>query len=282
MRANEIFDHLLNVLTLSVDSGEKRAMLLWLMEERLELSALDVQSGKPTEHDPSELAEDIKRLNTHEPLQYVLGYAWFYGRRFEVTPDALIPRPETELLVQFITDHLGKSFSGSLLDIGTGSGCIAITLALELPKATIFATDISSKALTVAQRNADHLGSSVTFLDHNILVDSIADQLDVIVSNPPYILEREMASMEINVTHFEPHSALFVPDTDPLIFHRTIAQKAMLALKPGGLLAMEINEALGEATATVLRETGYQEVVVHKDLDNKNRFVSALRPGLRT
>lgn len=282
MRANELFDHLLNALTLSVDHGEKRAMVLWLMEERIGLSVLDVQAGKPTAHDPSDLAEDIKRLNTNEPLQYVLGYAWFYGRRFQVTPDVLIPRPETELIVQFITDQLGKSFSGSLLDIGTGSGCIAVTLALELPKATIFATDVSSKALAVAQRNADHLGASVTFLDHNILVDPIADQLDVIVSNPPYILEREMATMGINVTGFEPHGALFVPDTDPLIFHRTIAQKAMTALKPGGLLAMEINEALGEATAAVLREAGYMEVVVHRDLDNKNRFVSALRPGLRT
>lgn len=278
MRANEIFDHLMNALTLSADEGEKRSMILWLLEERLGLSSADVQAGKPTEHDPSECADAIKRLNTNEPLQYVLGYSWFYGRRVEVTPDVLIPRPETELLVQSVIDHLGKAFKGSLLDIGTGSGCIAVTLALELPKATIFATDVSTKALTVAQRNADLLNASVTFLDHNIMVDPITDQLDAMVSNPPYIREREKATMGINVTDFEPHGALFVPDTDPLIFHRTIAQKAMTALKPGGLLAMEINEALGEETVKAINEAGFVAIELHSDLDKKDRFVTARSP----
>lgn len=278
MRANEIFDHLMNALTLSVDQGEKRSMVLWLLEERLGLSSADVQAGKPTGHDPSEFADAIRRLNTNEPLQYIMGYSWFYGRRFAVTPDVLIPRPETELLVQSVIDHLGNEFKGSLLDIGTGSGCIALTLALELPKATIFATDVSGKALSVAQRNADQLNASVTFLDHNILVDTIADQLDAIVSNPPYIREREKVTMGINVTDFEPHGALFVPDTDPLIFHRTIAQKAMTALKPGGLLALEINEALGEETVKTLKETGFVAIELHSDLDKKDRFITAQSP----
>lgn len=268
----------MNALTLSADEGEKRSMILWLLEERLGLSSADVLAGKPTEHDPSECADAIKRLNTNEPLQYILGYSWFYGRRFDVTPDVLIPRPETELLVQSVIDHLGKAFKGSLLDIGTGSGCIAVTLALELPKATIFATDVSTKALTVAQRNADLLNASVTFLDHNIMVDPITDQLDAMVSNPPYIREREKATMGINVTDFEPHGALFVPDTDPLIFHRTIAQKAMTALKPGGLLAMEINEALGEETVKAINEAGFVAIELHSDLDKRDRFVTARSP----
>jgi release factor glutamine methyltransferase len=278
MRANEIFDHLMNALTLSADEGEKRSMILWLLEERLGLSSADVLAGKPTEHDPSKCADAIKRLNTNEPLQYILGYSWFYGRRFDVTPDVLIPRPETELLVQSVIDHLGKAFKGSLLDIGTGSGCIAVTLSLELPKATIFATDVSAKALSVAQRNADLLNASLTFLDHNILVDPITDQLDAIVSNPPYIRERERITMEKNVMDFEPHGALFVPDTDPLIFHRTIAQKAMTALKPGGLLAMEINEALGKETVKAINEAGFVVIELHSDLDKKDRFVTARSP----
>lgn len=134
MRANKLFDDLLNALELPASSSEKRAIVRWLLQDRLGFSWAEIQAGKITDHGPSAFAGDMRRLNASEPLQYILGYAWFYGRQFDVTKDVLIPRPETELLVQFIVDSLGKSFSGSLLDIGTGSGCIAVTLALSFPR----------------------------------------------------------------------------------------------------------------------------------------------------
>ncbi len=279
MRAKELHDHLLQSLTLDVGLEEKQAIIRWLLQERLTLSAADIRSEKSVNAATADFDEAILRLNRGEPLQYILGNTEFYGRAFYVSPAVLIPRPETELLVRFVIDDLGTSSGGSMLDIGTGSGCIAITLALELPGFTVSGTDIDSRALEVAKRNAAHLNAPVQFIQHDILRNEIPfTNLDVILSNPPYIQEKERSTLAKNVIDFEPELALFVPDNDPFIFHRTISKKAKSALKPGGLLMLEINEKLGPETASVLDDNGFIEVALLKDLDKKNRFVSGRLP----
>ena len=278
MQARELYQALLRKLTLPVDEGEKQAMIRWLLEDRVGLSAAELMTEKNVAVEPRHFDEDIKRLNLHEPLHYVLGHADFHGRRFRVNSSVLIPRPETELLVRHVVETLGPEDKGSLLDIGTGSGCIAISLALELPGFTVLATDVDPSALAVARDNARLLGAAVRFRQHNILEEELSfEDLDAVVSNPPYIRKKESDTMAPNVLGFEPHHALFVPDDDPLVFHRAIARKARLALKPGGLLAMEINEALGAATREEVERAGFSSVVIHPDLDGKDRFVTAIR-----
>lgn len=275
MRSDQLFDRLIDAITLPVTEGEKRAYVRWLLEDRLGWSFATIQSGINTEKDEAAFDSDLQRINRHEPLQYILGHMDFYGRRFDVSQAVLIPRPETELIVHQVLNTVGKSFSGKVIDIGTGSGCIAISLALELPKCEVFATDIDTAALNVATQNAAKLGARVTFQQHDILHEPLTlEPFEVVVSNPPYILESERSSMGTNVTAFEPPGALFVPDSDPLVFHRTIAQKTFAALKPGGMIFLEINEALGPETAECIMRAGFSEVALIKDLDGKNRFVT--------
>ncbi len=275
MRSDQLFDRLINAITLPVSEGEKRAIVRWLLEDRLGCSFATIQSGINTEKDEAAFDSDLQRINRHEPLQYILGHMDFYGRRFSVSPAVLIPRPETELMVHQVIQTVGKSFNGKVIDIGTGSGCIAISLALELPYSQVFATDIDIAVLNTATQNAARLGARVTFLKHDILHEPLPSQpLDIVVSNPPYILEAERLSMSKNVTAYEPPGALFVPDSDPLVFHRTIAQKAASSLKPGGLLFLELNEALGPETAECIMRAGFSKVTLLKDLDGKNRFVT--------
>jgi release factor glutamine methyltransferase len=280
MTASQIHHHLVKALTLKVSEEEKRAMILWLMHEKLGLSRTDILTGKETNATTAQFDEALRRLNLEEPLQYILGKAEFYGRTFEVNPSVLIPRPETELLVQYILDAVGKSTKGTLLDICTGSGCIAITLALELPGLDVRATDVSSAALEVARRNATSLGANIQFERHDILKEPLpTNRLNVVVSNPPYIPNSEAETLKENITAHEPRLALFVPDEDPLLFHRTIAQKAMKSLNPGGLIIMEIHENFGTKTAAVLQVLGYSDVKILKDLDSKDRFVSGRIPA---
>lgn len=279
MHSRELFDTLTRALTIQSSEAEKQAMIKWLLEDRTGLNGTDLMAGKEIPLLPRHFEADLERLNNGEPLQYLLGHAEFYGRKFSVNNSVLIPRPETELLVQQVIDWMGKNTQGMLLDIGTGSGCIAITLARELPNCRVMATDVDPKALAVAKENSRLLSAQVEFRINDILADELPySSLDVVVSNPPYVLEREKKSMRRNVLGFEPHRALFVPDNDPLLFHRAIAQKGKHALKPGGLLGMEINEALGPATSEILGQAGYSNAVVHKDLDGKDRFVTAT-PG---
>lgn len=273
--SKRLFQQLLRDFTTDDSQAEKEAVLVWLLGNKLGLSREEIMAGKKVRIDQSLLDQFMHRLNNHEPLQYVLGEAEFYGRKFMVNPAVLIPRPETELLVRLVVDHFpGNKQKIRLLDIGTGSGCIAITLALELHSSAVFATDISSDALDIAKENAKQLKAKVQFDIHDILNDTISmGPLDAVVSNPPYILENEKPLLEKKVVEYEPTQALFVPDSNPLLFHQAVAEKARLSLKPGGLLLTEINERLGKETAALFRSFGYADVKILKDLDGKDRLV---------
>ena len=220
------------------------------------------------------LENAIERLKKQEPIQYILGYSDFCGLRFKVTPATLIPRPETSELVEWIAaDNKGKTVD--ILDIGTGSGCIAVSLAHMLPMSNVTAWDISPEALAVAAENSHSNGTEITFEQVDILAHEPQDeQFDIIVSNPPYIRQSEAAEMEAHVTDWEPHTALFVPDDDALRFYRAIAEIGQTeALRPGGCVYVEINQALGEETVALFEAYGYREVTLRKDIYENNRMI---------
>lgn len=224
------------------------------------------------------LYSTIERLKKHEPIQYILGHCDFCGHTFKVTPETLIPRPETSELVEWIAEEQ-KGSKVNILDIGTGSGCIAISLSCKLPGCYIAAWDISSGALAVAEENNRSNGSEVTFSQVDILAyQPQCEMFDIIVSNPPYIKENERKSMEANVLDWEPHTALFVPDNDPLLFYRAIAEKALVMLTPGGALYFEINRAHGAETVEMLQSLGYRKTELRKDLAGNDRMIKAIRP----
>ena len=210
-------------------------------------------------------------LKTGKPIQYILGEAPFYGLTFKVTPDTLIPRQETEELVRHIITE-NASLEGDILDIGTGTGCIAIALSVNMQKANLFASDFSREALEVAQINAQKNNVKVTFIHDDILNTSIDGSFDIIVSNPPYVLESEKRMMSINVVNFEPPTALYVPDDKPLLFYEKIAEFASEHLKEKGKLYFEINEAFGPQVAEMMRSKGFQKVRIIKDINGKDRF----------
>ncbi len=221
------------------------------------------------------LANAVERLKKHEPIQYILGYSDFCGLRFAVTPAVLIPRPETSELVEWIAAE--NPTAKSILDIGTGSGCIAVSLAAKLPTAQVTAWDISAQALAIAQKNSDTNGCKVHFKERDILTyePQESEKFDVIVSNPPYIKEVEKKEMNDNVLLWEPHLALFVPDNDPLLFYRTIAQKAQKMLAPGGRLYFEINRAHGADTVAMLQAMNYHNIALRKDFADNDRMIVA-------
>lgn len=217
----------------------------------------------------------IKRLQQGEPLQYIEGKAPFYGMNFKVTSAVLIPRPETTELVEWIVqDHATQN--ARILDLGTGSGCIAISLSKQMPQAVVEACDISHEALAVAKENNLTNGASVAFFHHDMLdlTSSLPHSYDIFVSNPPYIKQCEAADMERNVTEWEPHTALFVPDDDALRFYRAIAEIGQTdALLPGGHIYVEINQALGKETVELFDSYGYKEVTLRKDIYGNDRMI---------
>lgn len=220
----------------------------------------------------------IKDLKRHRPIQHILGKADFCGMTLAVNENVLIPRPETEGLVELAKSHLQSP--QRILDLCTGSGCIALALAKVFPDAEITAVDISEKALEVARQNAWNQEVTINFIQSDILSDDLAElpMFDAIVSNPPYVREQEKATMQPNVLDYEPSMALFVPDNDPLLFYRRIAEIAHKHLVTNGLLIVEINENLGEETAKLFRAKGF-ETSLHNDFKEKNRFVVG-RKGL--
>lgn len=222
-----------------------------------------------------ELEDILQRLSRFEPLQYIEGRTLFLGREFWVAPGVLIPRPETEELVELMLKEIPAD--ARILDVGTGSGCIAISLAKELPDALVTAWDVSPEALSVARANARKLQADVRFVECDVLACQVDEVglYDVIVSNPPYVTEAEKADMEPNVLQWEPSLALFVPDDDPLRFYRRIAVLGRDMLADGGRLYFEINRAYGREMVEMLRTMGYVRVRVKKDLSQNDRFVIA-------
>lgn len=230
-----------------------------------------------TAHQQSELENILQRLLSHEPVQYILGEAHFYGLHLKVNHAVLIPRPETEELVAWMCEEIPLVPPPvRLLDIGTGSGCIPISLSKKFPNAKIDATDVSAAALAIAKENNDMHKTSVAFTLHNILTQQLtSNTYHLIVSNPPYIPTSEKTDMAANVLQFEPHLALFTPDDDPLIFYRAIAQQAVHALLPGGKLFFEINASKAKAVTQLLLQLNYRNIEVRKDLSGKDRMVKA-------
>lgn len=221
----------------------------------------------------------LKRLVNHEPIQYIFNEAYFQGLTLKVTPDTLIPRPETEELIDIIVKENNQS-DLHVLDIGTGSGAIAIALAKSLKFPIVDAIDISQKAIDIAQENAKAHKVKINFFIRDILSAEIPTNsvYDIIVSNPPYITLREKDSMEPNVLDYEPHTALFVPDNDPLMFYRAITHYAVYALNPGGRIYFEINSLYGKETAKLLSDNNFIDVDIIKDMYGLDRFVSAAKP----
>lgn len=286
-----------------------------LMDEYLHLKRIDITLNPDFEIDNTNISilnTALKRLKNEEPIQYILGNTEFYGYPFLVDKNTLIPRPETEELVEWILDETAKSQKGKelnhlrILDIGTGTGCIAISLAKNLPTATIFAIDISADALKIAKKNATLNNVEITFLQADILktdsLDALANKMkqfnfenqiissetnptkklnfDIIISNPPYVRELEKAEIHLNVLQNEPHLALFVSDENPLIFYDKIADLAKEHLTKNGILFFEINQYLGNETLKMLKEKSFKNIELRKDLFGNDRMIKVLKKNI--
>lgn len=261
-------------------NGEARAVTDYVLDVCFGLSKADILCGaveEMTAEKTAELNKIFGRLMKGEPVQYVLGRAEFSGRWFSVRPGVLIPRPETEELCAWITADSKVSASPKVLDIGTGSGCIAITLQLDMPESKVTAWDISADALDVARENAQQLGANVNFVKLDALNAKPEGEWDVIVSNPPYICEKEKKDMAVNVLEHEPHTALFVPDADPLLFYRAITRLAVQTLSKGGRLYFEINPIYADDTCRMMRVEGMTAVELRSDMYGKQRMAKGVK-----
>jgi release factor glutamine methyltransferase len=265
------------------DARESANIADWVMEYttgKKRIDGLLVKDEPLTQEQETDLQRITGALLQHTPVQYVLGESWFCGMKFFVNPHVLIPRPETEELVSWIREDGNK---GNLLDIGTGSGCIAISLARLLPGTAITAIDVSEEALQVARSNADALQAGVAFQRLDFLQDSQWDHLpvfDTIVSNPPYIRLSESGEMNRNVLEHEPHIALFVPDTDALLFYRKIHAFSKMHLAERGHIFLEINEPLGPETVALFNSPGYT-TELRKDMQGKYRMLKVSKTNTR-
>ena len=258
---------------------EVQAMIRIICEDVFNYDPVDValrQESELPDFAAERISDIISRLRRHEPLQYIVGTALFHGHKFKVTPAVLIPRPETEQLVDLIVDENTAS-DLRVLDMGTGSGCIAISLARALKFAQVDAFDISQDALAVARENAADLKVKVRLFQSDMLAPQPAARYDIIVSNPPYICWSERESMERNVLDYEPGQALFVPDNDPLLFYKAIAPYATQSLERGGRLYLEINQRFGNEVKRLLEDCGLDEVRIIEDSFGRVRFAAAVR-----
>ncbi|WPU91943.1 peptide chain release factor N(5)-glutamine methyltransferase [Mucilaginibacter sabulilitoris] len=286
------------------EANEVEAITLLAISEISNLSKAYIKAfpEKELNNDQAlKLKDTLNRLQTGEPIQYILGRTEFYGLPFLVNSSVLIPRPETEELVEWILyslgerqkederqkakgERFGKQAENNILDIGTGSGCIAISLKKNLPGARVSAIDISESALQTAKANAELNEVDVNFINVDILDPQLKTQnsklsiYNIIVSNPPYVTLDDKKQMHSNVTDFEPHTALFVPEHDPLVFYKAITDFALLNLVPGGLLFFEINENFGNETMEMLNTRGFRDVMVRKDMSGRDRMIKAQRP----
>lgn len=279
------YRELIAALTPLHGAGEARAIVRMVMEDCFHLSQTDLLLGKDTQlsaTDRTEFEKIASRLIQGEPVQYVLGHADFCGHRFGVTPDVLIPRPETEELTRWAINDFSSSGPHAepchLLDLCTGSGCIAISLGLALPNAHVTAVDVSAAALDVARRNAAALGAdNVTFVQQDILKSrGERPSFSLLISNPPYVCHSEAVDMSPAVIDHEPSLALFVPDEDPLLFYSAIARIGHQVLLPGGRVMVELNAALAESTRQLFLDAGYNDVQLRNDQFGTPRMLSAI------
>lgn len=277
----EMRHNIMDVLTPLYGEGEARAMMRLIFYHLKSWKTTDLiihEGDELSGYMESEIKGILNRLLMHEPIQYVLGQAYFYGMYLKVNPGVLIPRPETEELVTLIVNE-NPGTDLRVLDIGTGSGAIAIALSRHLNFPRITAIDISSKALDVAVENARDLKADIDFIKDDIFVWQPSPGLfDIIVSNPPYITESEMKEMESNVLDYEPHTALFVPDENPLVFYSRISTVATEALVSGGRLYFEINPLFADKLKSLLAEDGFRDIEVTEDAYHRKRFISCSKP----
>ncbi len=260
-----------------LDASTIQTYFYWCTEFFLQLKKIDVKLNPNFLLSESEILKfhyAAKKLAQNTPIQYVVGKTSFYHQEFLVNEQVLIPRPETEELVDWV---IKDQPIGNILDIGTGSGCIAVSLAKFLPQCTIFALDVSNQALEVAQQNAKHCGVEVSFINLDILQDKICatipQKLDVIVSNPPYIPLKDKSFMEANVLEHEPHLALFVSDENPFVFYQKIIEEASAILSTNGLLYLEIHEDYAQEIKDIAIQNNFKNVEIRKDLQGKNRML---------
>ncbi len=277
IRSKDIFNQVKRSLTNIYDEAEASNITFLLLEKLLKIGKQDVILNSDCAVADSEIVlEAISRLQQHEPIQYVLEEAHFYGFDFKVTPAVLIPRPETEELVALVVAENKEKERLTIVDIGTGSGCIAIVLAKKLKNPSVYGIDISTGALEIARENAQINEAEVIFWELDILQGIINIKADIIVSNPPYIRELEKAQMQANVLDFEPSQALFVPDELPFLFYEKIISLAQQSLKLGGKLYFEINERFGNEVVSLLHlSNSFNEVRLIRDLQGRDRIVSA-------
>jgi release factor glutamine methyltransferase len=288
MKIKEYRTQFIQELTSMYDAGEAESFFYLILEEKQQLKRIDL-ALKPdlvfSEGEIKDWNSILEQLKLEIPIQYLLGKTSFYGLHFEVNENVLIPRPETEELVDWIisnTQAISKTSNLKILDIGTGSGCIAISLAKNLPNAQVFAIDVSEKALATARKNAVLNEVNVTFIAQNILevvslsaVEGLGQEFDIIVSNPPYVRNLEKEEIKKNVLEHEPHLALFVEDNDALIFYRKIAELAQKNLSNSGQLYFEINQYLGKEMVDLLEGMEFKNVELRKDIYGNDRMMRA-------
>ncbi|WP_271424218.1 peptide chain release factor N(5)-glutamine methyltransferase [Aequorivita sinensis] len=285
MKISELKNYFHEQLSGLYPSEEIQSFFYILSEEYLNLSRVNFALNPETEvsaNDYDKFQIALFKLNNHEPIQYIIGETEFYGLPFKVNKYTLIPRPETEELIDYIISNhkttTQHSEPTSILDIGTGSGCIAVSLAKNLSNAKVSALDISEKAIQVATENAEINNVKVDFFQTDIIkVTALPEHYDIIVSNPPYVRELEKEMMQENVLRHEPDSALYVTNSDPLLFYRSISRLAKIHLKPGGKLFFEINEYLADEMIQLLKDEGFKKIEVKKDIFGKDRMMKCFK-----
>lgn len=278
---NMLSKEIVRLLTPAYGAGEAKAMMRLIFHHLKGWTQTDlmIMSDRPvSQYMIGKVNEILARVDAGEPIQYVVGEARFYGMDLEVTPAVLIPRPETSELVDMIV-HENEGSDLRVLDVGTGSGAIAIALARNLRFPVVTAIDISADALEVARANADRLHARIGFIAQDVfLYEPAPDSFDIIVSNPPYIAEHEKKDMDNNVLDFEPAAALFVPDDNPLIYYSRISEIGRKSLSPGGRLYFEINPDYAAQLEAMLKADGYEDVRIVEDISHRPRFACAVQP----
>jgi len=285
MLIREVVDKIWQQLSGKYAETEIDSFVHILFKQYLDMTSFEIhlmQENDMPDDSERQILENVGELAKYRPIQYILGKTEFYELHFELTPDVLIPRPETEEIVDWIVCEYENQISNtslSIIDIGTGSGCIAVSLKANFPNSEVWAVDVSEPALSVAKRNAAKNNVEINFIKQDILNEELnytdCDYFDIIVSNPPYVTPSEKAQMQLNVLEYEPHCALFTPENDPLIFFKRLAAFGIKKLKKSGRIFFEINEAYHEEVADILKQHGFSDISLRKDINGKWRMISA-------